>query len=637
MAIKLNLQNTKLSLSKRKKQLLFKQEGTIETNINNIKQISNLNIDILSKYPTNYINSQNLKLNATLDNVNLYIFNDLVKKYISKDIENIKGNVNLSLKTQENKQKLNLIVINPTLNLKNKKTIAPFKENILLESDFIFQKNLLKIETLNIKGKDLLFKLDGQISEIFSKSPKAELKTQIKNTQINNLIPFIPDNAIFYRPKGIPTLKKSNFYGVANSDIAIKTNPLNIEGNLKVQNVHIPNYPKTYKQNDVFARFIGDKVRIYTRVYTPDNEYVLVDGVSNLDNSLYGKYTVKSTPKIDLSFAQLYLVPIQQIIGFNIGPVPIMDIKGYGNIDINTQGTLSDAQIFGTFNAQNASTTIKGLDAKLTDANCTLIFDDRDIIFEKIKGKLDEADFLLTGKTNIKGEVKLNAKIDNAKSNKIIKIFNNSLISKPYSAHSKKIFANKGLLNANVTLQGIIKDFEDESFFEILSPSGNITLLDNEINFDNKIFLNKLSGILEFGHEQKGQFNYNIKNSNFNTNFHSKDSLNKISKGESFNINTEIFSNKIALNDVLSSITELKKYDSLNINFYTKLFLKSQGKLSLNNIDFENFSHNGYLIGLNSQENKDIKFNSGIIKFNNNQANFENLNISLLIICFPKH
>ena len=91
--------------------------------------------------------------------------------------------------------------------------------------------------------------------------------------------------------------------------------------------MHIPNYPKPYKQNDVNATFLKDKVRIHTRVYTPDNEYVIVDGISNLDDSLYGEYSVKSTSKVDLAFAQLYLVPIQQIIGFNIGPVPIMNIS----------------------------------------------------------------------------------------------------------------------------------------------------------------------------------------------------------------------------------------------------------------------------------------------------------------------
>ena len=233
---------------------------------------------------------------------------------------------------------------------------------------------------------------------------------------------FIPDNAIYYRPKGIPVLKNSNFFGKLDGEFKVKLFPLNIVGNLKAQNVRIPEFPKSYRQNDVNVMFMGDKARIYTRVYTPNNEYVIVDGVSNLDDSLYGKYSVKSTSKIDLAFAQKYLVPIQQIIGFNIGPVPIMDISGFGNINIDTKGTINDAQIFGEFSAYQANARIDGLDAKLTNGNCKLIFDDRSIIFKEIKGKLDEADFILTGIGNTKGEVKLNAKIDNANTNNVLKI-----------------------------------------------------------------------------------------------------------------------------------------------------------------------------------------------------------------------
>ena len=616
--IKTNFKNTNISISKKKKEFNLIQNGTIETNINNSKQIANLNLKINSKYPFNIISSNDLNLNVDLNNINLYIFNDLVKKYISKEIEIFEGKADLTLDTLNEKQHLDLKIQNPTLKLNNKKIISPFKNGITLESKFIIDKNAIKIEDFKTKGQNLSLTSTGEISDYLSKKPKTKINTKIENTQINNLIPLIPDNAFFYRPKGIPTLKKSNFYGVINGEINIDLFPLNANGELKIKNVHIPNYPKPYKQNDVNIKFLGDILRVYTRVYTPDNEYVLVDGISKLDNSLWGKYRIKSTPKIDLAFAQLYLVPIQQIIGFNIGPVPIMDISGYGNIDINTQGTLSDAQVFGSFKANNANATIKGLDAKLTHGDCELIFDDKDLILEKIKGKLDNADFILSGKTNIKGETKLNVKINNAQTDKILKIFNNSLVSKPYIKYTKNIDA-KGNIKADINLEGIVKDFENQSFFEILEPSGNIVLSENKVFLKNNLKTDNLSGILNFGQEQSGQFSFNINNSKFNAEFNSKDSLKKISKGEKFNINTQIFSNKIELKDIFP--------DLANINFYSKLFLKSQGIISLNNINLENFKHDGYLIGLNSSKIKDIKFNSGIIKFNNNKTYFDKLNI----------
>ena len=179
------------------------------------------------------------------------------------------------------------------------------------------------------------------------------------------MVHLLPDNLIFYRPQGIPTLKRSNFHALLDGEINFEAFPINVTGSMKASNIHIPDYPKPYRQNDVYLSFLGDKMSVVTRVYTPDNEYVTIKGVSNLDESLWGKYSVKSTKKIDLKFAQMYLVPIQQIIGFNIGPVPIMDIDGFGNINIETQGTIFDAQIFGEFEAYSASAKIAGLDAKL--------------------------------------------------------------------------------------------------------------------------------------------------------------------------------------------------------------------------------------------------------------------------------
>ena len=634
-SVKINLKDTNIKLSKRKKELNFSQNGTVETKIDNIEQVANLNIALNSKYPANNVNFDDLNLNIELQRLNLYIFKDLVKNYISNDIEKTSGYLDLTIKTQNKKQKVDLKIIKPEFVLKSGKTISPYKENVEIAGFLDFFKDKIVFDDLKIKGKNLNILSNGELTP-FNKKQKINLKVKIDDTQINSLTPFIPDNAIFYRPKGIPTLKKANFHGILNGDLNIKYFPLDIQGNLKVQNVHIPNYPKPYKQNDVNAIFMKDTVRIYTRVYTPQNEYVLIDGVSKLDNSLWGKYSVKSTQKIDLAFARLYLVPIQQIIGFNIGPVPIMDITGYGNIDISTKGTLDDAQIFGSFNAYNATARIEGLDAKLTNGSATLLFDDKDLIFKEIKGKIDDADFLLTGKGNTKGEVKLNVKIDNAKTSKILKIFNNSLISKPYLKLTKEIVAASGDFNGDINLDGKILDYENPAFFENLKPNGNISLKENKIILSNGLDFDKISGMLNFGQMQSAKFGFNLNNTKFNFEFSVKDNLEKILSNKEFPVNVNIFSNKISSKDILKSISKIKFKNEIqnkilkeisDVNFYSKLNLDLQAQASLNGINYDSLKHNGYLIGLNSSDVKDIKFNSGLIKFVNNKILFDDLNI----------
>ncbi len=637
--------NSNINISKKNKILKISQKGIIITKIlNSQSQKAEFFVDINSRYPIKNYNSKNLNLDIKIDNINLAIFNDLFRKYISNDIREVQGVSNINIKTEnegENQyQKIDVAINSPTLKLSDNKIINLYKDGVNINSLILPSKKSLLLKEFLISSNGLNIKADGQINNLLSKTPKPDLNIQIKDTQINNFLYLLPDNLIYYNLKGIPTLKKSNFYALLNGNLNIKSIfPVDITGSIKAYDIHIPNYPKPYRQNDVSATFKKDKMNIYTRIYTPDNEYVTINGVSNLDDSLSGKYSVSSTKKIDLSYAKLYLVPVQQIIGFNIGPVPIMDISGYGNINITTKGSIFDAQIFGDFEAYSASAEIEGLDAKLSEGKCHLVFDDRNLIFKEIKGKMDNADFLLTGVGNTKGEVKLNAKIKNAKAGMILKIFNNSIISKPYKNLTKDIAAASGDLEADINLKGTIKNYEDSNFLAELTPFGNLNLNNGKIILNNGIILNKLSGVLNFGDKQSGLFELFLDNSQINFEFASSESLKKISSGENFEIKSTIYSNSIQFRDVLSQIKQFKFKDKKiqnaiskikDFNFYSKFYIKSEGKISINKPDLTNLKNKGYIIGLNSNKHPNLVFNSGLIKVENDKLIFNNFDISTL-------
>lgn len=637
---KVNLINSEISLSKKQNGLNIKEKGNIELTLNDKKEVSNIFLDISSDFPLNKLSSKDLNIDFKLDNFNLYLLSPIIGNSISKDISILKGNANARIiTTEDKKQDLMIDVEKLKFILKDNKVVYPF-EKVIIGSLFDLDSDKLNIENLTLLSKDLDVKINGIVKkpfELHKKNPDINLKVAINNTQLNNLLYFIPDNAMFYRPKGIPKLKEANFHSVLNGQLNVEFAPVNITGNLKALNVHIPNYPKPYRRNDVNAIFMKDKVRIYTRVYTPQNEYVVVDGVSNLDNSLYGQYSVKSTKKIDLAFAQLYLVPIQQIIGFNIGPVPIMDITGYGNIDIKTKGTLKDAQIFGEFNAYNATARIDGLNAKLTDGDCKLVFNNRILHFKQIKGKLDNGNFLLTGQGNTKGQVKLNAKVNNIRTNKAIKIFKESLISKSYTKIIKNIAGASGFLDADINLNGKIDDYENKEFFEKLALSGAIKLKNNKIILNNHLTANKLNGNLNFGEKQTADFNFNLNKSKVNLLIESNDSLSRISLTDNINFISTIKSDDFIASDLVSEIVNsnfvnkknkklFKPFEELNV--HSKFLIKTIGSVNINNINLTNTKNNGYIIGLNSAEYPAVKFNSGMIKLLNNKLIFDNFNMN---------
>ena len=56
-----------------------------------------------------------------------------------------------------------------------------------------------------------------------------------------------------------------------------------------------------------------------------------VNGVSELKTYPKGDFFIESSPSVDLAIVSYMLVPIHKIVGFDLGPVPYMNLKGKQN------------------------------------------------------------------------------------------------------------------------------------------------------------------------------------------------------------------------------------------------------------------------------------------------------------------
>ena len=63
------------------------------------------------------------------------------------------------------------------------------------------------------------------------------------------------------------------------------------------------------------------------------------DTSSSIDYQNYFEEELTSTNNVDLKTAQIVLNPLHDILHFDLGPVPIMDIKGKGGINLHVLGT----------------------------------------------------------------------------------------------------------------------------------------------------------------------------------------------------------------------------------------------------------------------------------------------------------
>ena len=169
--------------------------------------------------------------------------------------------------------------------------------------------------------------------------------------------------------------------------------------------------------------------------------------------------------------------------------------------------------------------------------------------------------------------------------------------------------------------------------------SGALKLKDNKIILNNKLKAQKINGLLVFGNAQKGNFDFNINNSKFSLDFNLKQDLLKIANGEFFDFESLLIAPKILSSDVIQEVINSSVVDSdlqkilekiKDLEFYSKLNIATSAKFSIKNLDFSNVKNKGYLVFLNDVEKNKIKFDSGLVKFENTKTYFNNLIVNLL-------
>ena len=125
--------------------------------------------------------------------------------------------------------------------------------------------------------------------------------------------------------------------------------------------------------------------KMYMDVIVPASlkETVWVNGNVDLYGNKYADLYIKSTKNVDLNIAETVLNPLHEILKFDLGPVPIMDIQGKGDINLHVTGNRKDPHAWGTFNFRE--TTASFLDIKnmtLKNGEGKLLFDDQNTFFK---------------------------------------------------------------------------------------------------------------------------------------------------------------------------------------------------------------------------------------------------------------
>lgn len=494
----LYVNNSDISYKKKKFVKIF-LDSSIK--INNIEK-SKIKMDFYSKIPLSKgMNNTDTKCLVNIQNLNLSDFSKYLSYILDKEIVSATGIINANTDyTKENKIRLTVSAKNFAVNMKNPLDSIRSDSEIKIDSNLSFDKNNIITQYTQINTAKWKIKIDGLIKKFDTKNPLLDIKAEVIDSDINSLYWLIP--SIQGDPLNVmQKFKKHGAWGIANGKIEIKGSAKlpEIYGNLTASDVYIVKNNPLVPHCTIFAEFLKDKVKVKTRVFAGYGEYVDVEGTAQMKIYGAGDFHVKSSPNVDLATAEYMLVPIHEVVGFDIGPVPYMKIKGKGNIDIHTVGTVLDGEVTGQFNFKNTTASLEGLNTTLQNANGTLVFDHRDMHFYTTSAYIKKQPLKIDGKADLSGNINFDVTAPDIDISDLFEILQTSPMLDNKKSMVAPVDSISGKVSTVINIKGFAKDFGEVLKNQTLLISGIIHLKNSTAKIkDLPVYAKNLKGIIEF-------------------------------------------------------------------------------------------------------------------------------------------
>jgi len=451
-------------------------------------------------------------------------------------------------------------------------------------TDLTVINNELDLNDLKITGNNINILTTGKIKKLNRKLPDLDLKIAVSDTKAQNVLPLLPPSPDLSPDINLLVLKQAGFWGNASANLEIKgkADYPDVYGNVLITDAYmvrpIPNAEKAV----IKLLFKGDKMDLDVKVPTSKTETVFVKGPVNLDKERSAELFITSTKNVDLKTAQIVLNPLHEILHFDIGPVPIMDIKGKGGIDLHVVGTRKNPHGWGQFWFNNAAVSFNDIkNMTLTNGSGTLDFNDQDTLFQTKTGNLHGHPVKVKGTCSLIGDLNFDVEAKNQDLNNLLKIVQTSPMLVDIQKMLAPIQSASGPSNFFLNLTGQVKDINDVVFNKNIFAKGKIELLSNSIKLQD-MPAQKITGSI----------NFDNLNADFNLASHWHNSIIDIDGKIKDNIcNANFKSSRFNAGDALKALNIKTPYLKDLSTIYTSFNAKYNGKLDT--IDFDKINMKG--------------------------------------------
>ena len=548
------------------------------------KKASELMVDVDIKLPLNKISEDQFKIKGRITNLNLADFSEYAKAISSNKIEDLSGIINFIADTNSKPDKhknifAQLSVDNLGIIQKENARSIYCSNEITLRTDIDTIKNGINIRNMKIFSKGIDLNIDGRVTKLDSKIPHLNMNVAINKSRTENFIPLMPGEENLIEEVNFYALKKNPFYGgiTGNLNIKGKADSADVTGKILVTEGYLNKpLPNNTPKAIIKLTFNGQKMAMDVKVPASLTETVLVKGDIELYNTKNADLSIKSTPNIDLKTAQTVLNPLHEILKFDMGPVPIMDITGIGNIDLHVTGTRKNPHGWGVFNFKN--TTASFLDIHnmvLKNGSGKLIFNDQNTRFDTNTATLNGKPIKVNGTCTLKGVLNFNIEAKQQELCQLIKVIKTSPMLVDIQKLIKPIDTAKGNADININLTGTVIDVNDVVFNKNIFAKGSINLFSNTITSQG-MPLSNISGKIDF----------NNLDTNINLTSNLAESKIKINGTlNDKNANIKVISDKFVLKDGLKLLNLNLPYNDDIGNIHTSFYANYTGAMDKIQVD----------------------------------------------------
>ncbi len=561
------------------------------------KKPSSIYADIDLKLPLTHLDEDQVLLNADIKDLDLSTFKIYAKAISKNRYSDLKGILNFTAKTEISKNQhknisMELMLDNFGLMKKDLAGSTFCNGRIDLKTTINTLKNGIRIENLTLKAPKVDLGISGDVTKLNQKIPYLDLQGTINNSRSENIIPLLPGEENLLPDFNFYLLKKHILYSNVMGHINVKgiANNPELFGNVLITDGYlIERIPNTSKGATVKLSMNKQIMHLDANVQTDPKEEVNVKGDFKLFTNRRSDLHITSTKNINLSKVYKVIMPLHNIIKFEIGPVPMMTISGFGNINLRVSGTKIEPHGWGEMNFRDTSAafndihnlTIKGITAKLT-------IEDRLATFKTSKANLYGMPISVEGTSSLSGDMDFTGKTKGQNSENLLKVINTSPVLAELQEVVKPIKYINGNTDLLINLTGHLKPGAEPVFNENLFAKGTVDFHDNKAELkDIPTEFTKLSGQVNFVNEDadfdittniensKVKFKGTVKNQNINVTAYSD----KFNAGDALRITSRMYPNIPYLKDsesINSAFTAYYQAKADNIIHYDKIIMKGK-------------------------------------------------------------